>query len=170
MAWELVRAPLPISRMSARAMSTSPPSMVRILFVAPGTGGIVNVRVLNSGVKSKIERIMTDSRSRMEFAMRPISTSLLTLMEASLVKRKLCMGRSAYQSLLRNLVRLSFTISTPSISNRERFSAFSRISCSLRLPQGAFSPMKGSIFSMRSSTSALMASSLRMLHSRSRTS
>ncbi len=47
--------------------------------------------------------MITDSRSRMELAIRPINTSLYILIEASRVKKKLCMGRNANQSLLKKL-------------------------------------------------------------------
>ena len=169
-AWVLVRAPFPITKISSRAIKTSPPSMVRTLWVLPEMGGIVSVWVLNSGVKSKIDCMITDSRSRMELAIRPINTSLYILIEASRVKKKLCMGRNANQSLLKNFVRLSLTISTPSINRRERFSAFSSSNCSFRLPFGDFSPINGSIRSIRSSTSCLILSSFRILHNRSLTS
>ena len=61
MAWVLVRAPLPMTNMSSRAIKTSPPSIVRVRWLDPGIGGMIRVCVLNSGVKSKIDCMMTDS-------------------------------------------------------------------------------------------------------------
>ena len=164
----VVRAPLPITKISSRAIRTSPPSIVN-LRVGSFVVFKLRVRVLNPGVKSKIDCMITASRSRTAFAMRPMSTSLYMLMDASRVKKKLCNGRRSYQSLFRNLVNVSRFISTPSMSKRAKSSASSSNNLSLIEPLGVSSAIKGSIFSMRLSTSNLMASSFKMFVSKSLT-
>ncbi|WP_303030979.1 ABC transporter ATP-binding protein [uncultured Duncaniella sp.] len=74
------------------------------------------------------------------------------------------------QPIAKNLVRLSLTISTPSISKRDKSSALSFSKCSFRLPFGDSSPMKGSMRSMRLRTSCLIFSSFNILHRSSFTS
>ena len=152
--------------MSSRAIWTSPPSMV-VLRLMPLCGSRVRVFVLKPGVKSNMDCMMTASRSRTALAILPISTSLYMLMEASRVKKKLCSGRKSYQSLFKNLVSVSRLISTPSISRRAKSAASSSSNMSLMEPLGEWTPMDGSIFSMRLRTSVFTASSFRMFVSRS---
>ncbi len=91
MPWVLVRSPVPMTKMSSRAMRKSPPSMVMREVAAEGRSWVTGVH----GVTPKREwwvkmaSMISDSLSRTLLAMRPLITLSLTAMAISRVKNRL---------------------------------------------------------------------------------